>query len=297
MAEVDYKELKKGGFMRQVTKDRFSLRLRVAGGYLKSEHLKKVYEISEKYGQGYVHLTSRQSVEIPYIRLEDVEAVKQELAEVDLQPGACGPRVRTITACQGTTICPSGLIETTELAHEFDRRYYARELPGKFKIGITGCRNNCLKAEENDLGVKGGTKPQWIQDKCTFCGLCQAVCPTKVITVNRAEKELTFDESGCIYCGKCVKSCSTDAWEGQSGYILSFGGLFGNRISVGKQLLPIIFDINDLHRVIEATLDFAKKHTKANERFGNTLDRVGWDLLENHLLDALKTESVQGESV
>jgi len=38
-------------------------------------------------------------------------------------------RVRTITACQGAVICPSGLINTTELAREFDERYYARELP------------------------------------------------------------------------------------------------------------------------------------------------------------------------
>lgn len=292
MAEVDYGALKKGGFMRQVTKNRFSLRLRVAGGYLKSEHLKKVYEISEQYGQGYVHLTSRQSVEIPYIRLEDVEIVKQELATVGLQPGACGPRVRTVTACQGSTICTSGLIETTKLAQEFDELYCGRELPGKFKLGITGCRNNCLKAEENDLGVKGGVQPEWVQEKCSFCGLCQAVCPTKAIAVNRADKELLFNESECIYCGKCIKSCSTDAWEGKSGYLLYFGGLFGNRISTGKQLLPIIFDKKDLHNVIEATLEFFQKHGKASERFGKTLDRAGWETLRNELLGVLETKSV-----
>jgi dissimilatory sulfite reductase (desulfoviridin) alpha/beta subunit len=34
-----------------------------------------------------------------------------------------------------------------------DRRYFGKELSHKFKIGITGCKNSCLKAEENDLGI------------------------------------------------------------------------------------------------------------------------------------------------
>lgn len=290
MTQIDYKELKKGGFMKQVQKDRFSLRLRVVGGHLKADELKKVYEIADRYGQGYVHLTSRQSVEIPFIRLEDVEAVKLELAEAGLQPGACGPRVRTITACQGNAICPSGLIDTTVLAKEFDQRYYARELPHKFKLGITGCRNNCLKAEENDLGIKGGLQPQWKESKCSFCGLCQAVCPTKAIAVDRKAKTLAFNESDCVYCGKCVKSCSTDAWEGKSGYIVSFGGLFGNRISIGRPLFPILFSREAVHEVIETTLQFFKEHAKPSERFGNTLERVGWETLRSRLDEVLAAD-------
>jgi len=288
MERVDYKELKKGGFMRQVQPDQFSMRLRIVGGQIKSDQLHAVYEISQKYGQGYVHMTSRQGIEIPFIKLDDIDIVKQELEKAGLQPGACGPRVRTITACQGNTICPSGLIDTTSLAQELDEKYFARDLPHKFKIGITGCRNNCLKAEENDLGVKGGLKPYWYGEQCIFCGLCEAVCPTKVITIDKNEQKLEYEESGCNYCGRCVKSCPTDAWEGKSGFLVSFGGLFGNKISVGKQMLPIIFSTEVLHKVIEATLDFFDKHGKQGERFANTLDRVGWGLLEKELQEVMK---------
>ncbi len=288
MAQVDYKELKKGGFMRQVQKDNFSLRLRIVGGQIKAEQLHKVYEIAQKYGKGYIHMTSRQSIEIPFIKLEDIDAVKKELSEAGLQPGACGPRVRTITACQGSAICTSGLIDTTALANEFDQRYYARELPHKFKLGITGCRNNCLKAEENDLGVKGGMKPEWTEGKCNFCGLCEAVCREKSITVDKKSKKLTFDESTCNYCGRCVKACPVSAWEGKNGFVVYFGGLFGNRIAVGKQLFPIIFSTEELHRVVETTLEFFKKHAKQSERFGDTLDRVGWELLQKELEEVLK---------
>jgi len=55
-----------------------------------------------------------------------------------------------------------------------------------------------------------------------------------------------------------------------------------------KAALPIIFSKEDLHKVIEATLAFFEEHGKPGERFGNTLDRVGWDLLKNRLEEVLK---------
>ncbi|HWQ40498.1 MAG TPA: 4Fe-4S binding protein [Desulfosporosinus sp.] len=288
MDDLAYKELKKGGFMRQVQNEKFSLRLRVVGGQMKACQLQRVSEIAEKYGHGYVHMTSRQGVEIPFIDFADIKAVKKELAEVGLEPGACGPRVRTVTACQGNDICPSGLIETSRLAKELDEKYFARELPHKFKIGIIGCRNNCLKAEENDLGIKGGLKPEWEKTSCTYCGVCQAVCPVKVIAVNQADNTLIFDESKCIYCGKCVKSCPMDAWDGISGYIVYFGGIFGNSIAVGESFLPLIADKETLFQVTDVAIEFFKENAYAGERFRLTLNRVGIDKLEAKLKEVIE---------
>ena len=78
---VDYGALKKGGFMRQKQKNNFSLRLQVVGGTLTAENLKIIAEVAEKYGDGHVHLTSRQGVEIPFIKLDDIDEVKEELAK------------------------------------------------------------------------------------------------------------------------------------------------------------------------------------------------------------------------
>ena len=172
---VDYAALKKGGFMRQKQKNNFSLRLQVVGGNLTAENLKKIAEVAEKYGDGHVHLTSRQSVEIPFVKLDDVEEVKEELAKGGCKPGVCGPRVRTVTACQGNQICPSGNIDTYDIAKKLDARYYARELPHKFKFGVTGCQNNCLKAEENDVGIKGAMVVEWDEPSCIMCGSRRAV--------------------------------------------------------------------------------------------------------------------------
>ncbi len=288
MDEQAYKELKKGGFMRQIQEEKFSLRLRVVGGQLKAGQIAKISEIADKYGHGYVHMTSRQGIEIPFIDFKDINAVKEELAEVDLQPGACGPRVRTITACQGNGICTSGLIETSNLAKELDAKYFAKDLPHKFKIGITGCRNNCLKAEENDLGIKGGLLPEWEAETCTYCGVCEAVCPAKVIHVDKGGQKLEFEEDKCIYCGKCVKSCPMDSWKGVSGYITSYGGLFGNTITSGEPLIPLITEKETLFQVIDATIEFFKEYGKQGERFRFTINRVGIDKLKKKLEKVLR---------
>ncbi len=278
---VDYAALKKGGFMRQIQKGYFSLRLKVVGGHLTAENVKKIYEVAEKYGAGYVHLTSRQGVEIPFIKFDDIEEVKEELIKGGVKPGVCGPRVRTVTACQGVKICPSGCIDTYEIAVEIDRRYYGKELPHKFKFGVTGCQNNCLKAEENDIGIKGGLDITWEQESCTLCGVCEKACRVGAIRIEG--EELFLDREKCNNCGRCVKSCPTEAWKGEEGYLLSFGGLFGNNINRGSQLLPLIKSKELLYQITDAAIEFFREHGKPNERFKFTLDRVGWDKFREYI--------------
>ena len=98
---TDYSKLKANGFMLQKQKDTFSMRLRVLGGNISVEQLDTISKVAKKYAQGYVHLTSRQGVEIPFVKLEDIDAIVEELHQGGVELGASGPRVRTVTACQG----------------------------------------------------------------------------------------------------------------------------------------------------------------------------------------------------
>lgn len=288
MTSINYEAVKSGGFIKQKQKDRYSLRIHVVGGNLTGEQLKTIYEVAEKYGNGYVHLTSRQSVEIPFIQLEDTLMVKEELAKGGCIPGVTGPGVRTVTACQGNMVCSSGNIDTYKIAEELDRRYYGRKLPHKFKLGVTGCQNNCLKAEENDVGIKGGAKVHWMREKCIFCGKCEKVCKSGAIKIID-KKDLIFDESKCVNCGKCEKVCPTGAWVGEKVYMVSFGGLFGNSIHKGEKFLPIIESEEELYKVVDAAVDFFECHGKPKERFRFTIDRVGWEEFKKTIEEALCT--------
>lgn len=285
---VNYAELKKGGFMKQKQKGYGSLRLQVVGGNLTAENIRTVSEVAEKYGRGYVHMTSRQGIEIPFIKVEQLAEVKEALAKGGVKTGVCGPRVRTVTACQGSEICPSGCIDTYTLAQELDERYFGRELPHKFKFGVTGCQNNCLKEEENDVGIKGGMEVSYKQDACIGCGVCVKACRQGALSM--VDGKIVLDESKCNKCARCVKSCPTDAWEGTPGYIVSFGGTFGNFVYKGEELVPIIKDKETLFRVTDAAIEFFEENAKPSERFRKTLERVGDEGLIEKVLAAYRGE-------
>ena len=282
--EINYAELKKGGFMKQKQKGFGSLRLKVVGGNLTAENIRTVSEVAEKYGKGYVHMTSRQGIEIPFIKAEQLAEVKEALLKGGVEAGVCGPRVRTVTACQGSEICPSGCIDTYTLAQELDARYFGRELPHKFKFGVTGCKNNCLKAEENDVGIKGGMEVSYAEDKCIGCGVCVKACRDGALTMEG--NKVVFDKAKCTNCARCVKSCPVDAWEGTPGYIVSFGGTFGNFIYKGDEFVPIITDKDTLFRVTDAAIEYFEENAKPSERFRKTIERLGEDSLKERVLAA-----------
>ncbi|MGN0286443.1 MAG: 4Fe-4S binding protein [Atopobiaceae bacterium] len=288
MAEkVDYATLKKGGFMRQRQKDRFSLRLHTVGGALTADDLRNIGQIADRFGNGTVHLTARQGVEIPFVRLQDVEAIRAALAEVGLRPGVCGPRVRTVTACQGNRVCPSANIDTTDIAQKIDERYYGVELPHKFKFGVTGCHNNCLKAEENDVGIKGSCKVTWLEDPCIGCGICEKACRDGAITMQ--DGKVVVDYGRCTSCGRCAKACPVDAWRVQRGcFTVSFGGQFGSKLVQGRTVVPVIEDEETLFRVTDAAIDYFKEHARKGERLAQLLKRVGTEEFDQKIREAYR---------
>jgi dissimilatory sulfite reductase (desulfoviridin) alpha/beta subunit len=118
-------------------------------------YLKQAIAIAEKYGASKIHLTSRQQVEIPFIAADNVEAVLKFTADAGIGTFIAGPVVRSVVACVGAAVCKFGQIETGALAEELHKKFVGRELPAKLKIAVTGCQNNCVKVEANDIGIRG----------------------------------------------------------------------------------------------------------------------------------------------
>ena len=280
----DYKELKKGGMMRQKEAGRFSVRLHVVGGSLTAEQVRAICDAAEKFGRGAVHLTARQGVEIPNVPMESLYAVKEFLGKTGVGVGVCGPTVRTVTACQGCRVCPSGVIDAPELALAVDREFYGKPVPHKFKVGISGCANNCLKAEENDIGIKGWIEPRWGGQACTLCGICAAVCPANVIYVSPDRGVVSVSHEGCIGCGDCIESCPTRAMGvGNQGYRLYAGGKFGRIPFLGRRILGILRTPEEVVAAIRAVIEFYRAVGRSRERFGDTLMRTGFAALESRV--------------
>ena len=149
--------LKARGFLRNRGTDAFSGRVVVAGGVYSADDLKSIAQCAELYGNGKVTFTSRLSAEIVGIPAEKVEDAVNFLAERGLYFGGAGARVRPITACKGT-VCVFGILDTQGLARALHERFYIGmhdvTLPHKFKIGVGGCPNSCMKPSLNDVGVE-----------------------------------------------------------------------------------------------------------------------------------------------
>lgn len=155
--EIDYDALKRRGFLRQKQEGYFLLRLRVPCGNYSAAQLEQAAAMATKYGRGLAHATTRQGLEIPFIRHTDIDAVEQEARSAGLSTGTSGPRLRTTTCCPGNNWCKSGLIDTFALAEQLERAglVCATDMPHKFKITVSGCHNACTRAEAAEVGIHG----------------------------------------------------------------------------------------------------------------------------------------------
>lgn len=127
-------------------------------GLFTPDNLHAIAECAEKFGNGKVIFTSRLAAEIVGIPFERIPEAEEFMAKRNLHFGGTGAKVRPLTACKGTT-CVYGNIDTQALAKVlFDRFYIGMgdvKLPHKFKIGVGGCPNSCMKPSLNDVGIEG----------------------------------------------------------------------------------------------------------------------------------------------
>ncbi|PIQ85447.1 MAG: hypothetical protein COV73_05770 [Candidatus Omnitrophica bacterium CG11_big_fil_rev_8_21_14_0_20_43_6] len=155
---IDYDNLKKRGFLRQKQDGLFLFRSRMSSGIYSKEQLDKVSQVAQEFGRGFVHLTVRQGIEIPFIKFENISKVEAQLKGAGVDNGTSGARLRATTVCPGNNWCKQGLINTFALGDKLENQLGIKcglELPHKFKIVISGCPNTCTRAQQSEIGVHG----------------------------------------------------------------------------------------------------------------------------------------------
>jgi len=239
-------------------------------------------------------MTTRMTMEVQRIPYANIEAFCAYLAEHGLETGGTGPKVRPVVSCKGTT-CQYGLIDTFALSEQIHERFYKGyhgvKLPHKFKIGVGGCPNNCVKPDLNDLGIIGQRVPHVNEEKCRGCKLCQieAGCPIKVAKL--VDGKVVIDPDACNHCGRCIGKCPFGAVEQETvGYRIYVGGRWGKKVARGKALDRIFTDEAEVLSMVEKCILLFRDKGVAGERFGDTIARLGMDevqkiLYSNELLE------------
>jgi len=153
------------------------MRIKVPGGVLTPAQTKVIGRIAADFalgpipnphfGNNFLDLTTRQDVQMHWIKMENVPEIWRRLEEVGVTTvQACGDSARNVLCCPVSGLGHDEVIDAYPVAQAISayftgNREYAN-LPRKFKMSVTGCLEDCAQAEINDVGMlparlEGGT--------------------------------------------------------------------------------------------------------------------------------------------
>src|SRR5215210_268313 len=148
--------------------DAFMMRIKVPGGFLKPEQARVIGRIAADFARGpipnphfgnnFLDLTTRQDVQMHWIKMGDVPEIWRRLEEAGITTvQACGDSARNVLCCPVSGLGREEAMDAYPVAQAISNyftgnREYAN-LPRKFKMSVTGCVEDCAQAEINDIGL------------------------------------------------------------------------------------------------------------------------------------------------
>ena len=159
--EDDVARLKWYGLYPHNSKDgHFMLRTKVVQGVLTGDQAELFADLADEYAHGYLDCTTRQCIQLHWIRLEQVPDILHRFAEVGLTTlGACGDITRNVVGCTLAGIAHDQVADGQAVADSIHRRFLGNReysnLPRKFKISVTGCAEDCARGLINDVALSG----------------------------------------------------------------------------------------------------------------------------------------------
>ena len=159
ITEDDVQRLKWYGiFLRNPTPGYFMIRVRMPNGHTSSYQIRALAAITQSYGNGLIDLTTRQQIQLRHIKIESVPAIFEQLDAVGLTTMQTGmDNIRNVMGCPVAGLNPNEILDATTLVNAFTDHFVGNReftnLPRKFNVAITGCPNNCLHTETQDLAL------------------------------------------------------------------------------------------------------------------------------------------------
>lgn len=299
MLDLNTKKIKKNAYRITKVRGKTASRIRVPGGLLSADLLPKIQEIAEKYGNGKIHLTTRQGFEIPGISYADMAHVNELLQPIidklginqDIPgKGYTSAGTRNISACIGSSVCPFAVYNTTDFAKKMEKEIFPNDL--HFKVAFTGCPNDCIKTRMQDFGIIGMTEPQYNKDRCVGCQACVKACRKKSVDALSVHNyRIVRNEEKCIGCGECVINCPTRAFtrSNKNYFRLVIMGRTGKRNPRLAEDFLVWTDAESIITIIKNTYSFVNEYIDrgapgGKEHIGYIIDRTGFETYKSWAL-------------
>ncbi|MDR7562203.1 MAG: ferredoxin--nitrite reductase, partial [Armatimonadota bacterium] len=141
----------------------FMLRIRIPNGIATAAQVRELATIGREVGRGIADITTRQQIQLRWIRIEDVPEILERLRRVGLTTLQTGmDNVRNVTGCPLAGLVRTELFDASPVVRAFTEQVLANRaytnLPRKFNVTITGCVENCTHAETQDLALVPATR-------------------------------------------------------------------------------------------------------------------------------------------
>lgn len=144
------------GAIIQRDRETYAIAPHIPGGMTDAATLRKIADVADKYQAQSLKITSAQRIAIIGLPEEKLEEIWAELGEK--AGAAIGLCVRSVKICPGTSYCKRGQQDSVAVGLEMDARYHGLELPWKFKMGVSGCINDCAEGCIKDVALIGTPK-------------------------------------------------------------------------------------------------------------------------------------------
>ena len=133
-------------------------RIKIPGGRVTADQLDALADVTERWGRGLAHITTRQDIQLHYLEIEETVDLQRLLALSGVTTvGACSDTVRNVTASHYAGVLADEIFDVTPHAQAVNDHFlyhqHNRKLPRKFKVGFSGSRHDLAQVMINDLGL------------------------------------------------------------------------------------------------------------------------------------------------
>ncbi|QDK80048.1 nitrite reductase [Spirosoma sp. KCTC 42546] len=139
------------------------IRIKLPHGRITADQLVRIADLSDKYATGNLHATTRQDIQLHFVKLADSPQLWADLEDAGITlKEACGNTVRNVTGSARAGVDPLEPFDITPYAHAifdyFLRNPICQDMGRKFKISLSSSEKDSAYGYMHDVGLVARTQ-------------------------------------------------------------------------------------------------------------------------------------------